>query len=84
MFSRVLSRARPKSPLLVASLRPLALHAEAVEARTGRKHALDPLMLWSLGHGLAQLANAGLLKRGPALSAVDRFVLLLTRGWHAS
>jgi AcrR family transcriptional regulator len=79
MFSAALSRASPQSTLLAASLRPFALLAGAVEARTGRKHPQDPLLLWSLGHGLAQLANAGLLGRAAALAAVDRFVILLTR-----
>lgn len=77
MFSPLLAGARGKGPLFEASQRALSVLRGAVLGGKRGADAVDVLLAWALGHGVASLVELGLFD-GPSLGApknVERLVM---------
>lgn len=77
MFSPLLAGARGAGPLFEASQRALRVLRSAVLSGRKGADAVDVLLAWALGHGVASLVELGLFD-GPSLGAprhVDAMVM---------
>ncbi len=77
MFSPLLAGARGTGPLFEASQRALRVLRSAVLSGRNGADAVDVLLAWALGHGVASLVELGLFD-GPSLGAprhVDAMVM---------